>query len=258
MKVAIITYSTYGHINTLAQQVKEGLESVSTTTKADIFRVPETLSDNVLQLIHAPAKPEDIQIATLKTLEEYDAFVLGIPTRFGAPPAQFTSFWDQTGGLWASGALAGKPVAFFVSTGGLGGGQESTIRTVLSVFVHHGLIYIPLGYASSFAELSNLETVHGGSAWGAGTIAGPDGSKTPNDLELTIARNQGEAFAKSAIKFVHEEPVEEKAEVLDSEVKQSSDVAEVADKNTARNEQSTVAKEQEKEKSGCGVKCVIS
>lgn len=205
MKVAVIYYSTYGHMVQMAETIKEGVEKSGAASKVDVFQIAETLSDEVLTLMHAPAKAAH-PIATNDTLAEYDAFLFGIPTRFGTTPAQFRAFWDQTGGLWALGALNGKPAGMFISTGGLGGGQESTAKTFLSQLVHHGMIYIPLGYGPAFPLLTNFDEVHGGSAWGAGTLAGGDGSRQPSKLEKDIAIVQGEQFGKSALRFVDGEP----------------------------------------------------
>ncbi|SCU90877.1 LAME_0E10374g1_1 [Lachancea meyersii CBS 8951] len=198
VKIAIITYSLYGHVDILAKSILKGIESAG--GKADLFRVEETLPDEVLEKMHAPEK-SDIPVATAQTLEEYDAFLFGVPTRYGNVPAQWSAFWDKTGGLWVKGALHGKPAGVFVSTGSYGGGQELTIKTCMSYLVHHGLIFVPLGYKNTFAELSNVEEIHGGSAWGAGTLAGGDGSRMPSDLELRMAVAQGKEFYETAQHF---------------------------------------------------------
>ncbi|EHN08264.1 Ycp4p [Saccharomyces cerevisiae x Saccharomyces kudriavzevii VIN7] len=195
VKIAIITYSIYGHIDVLAQAVKKGVEAAG--GKADIYRVEETLPDEVLTKMNAPQKPEDIPVATEKTLLEYDAFLFGVPTRFGNLPAQWSAFWDKTGGLWAKGSLNGKAAGIFVSTSSYGGGQESTVKACLSYLAHHGIIFLPLGYKNSFAELASIEEVHGGSPWGAGTLAGPDGSRTASPLELRIAEIQGKNILRN-------------------------------------------------------------
>ncbi|KAI3405954.1 YCP4 [Candida oxycetoniae] len=200
MKIAIIQYSTYGHITTLAKAVQEGVEKAG--YKADLFQIPETLPQNVLDQIHAPPKPKEIPIATLETLTSYDAFLFGVPTRFGTGPAQLFDYWAATGGLWAQGALDGKPAGVFVSTGTQGGGQETTVRNTLNFLVHHGLIYVPLGYAKAFQYQANLDEIHGGSPYGAGTLAAGDGSRQPSELELKIATIQGESFAQTAARFV--------------------------------------------------------
>lgn len=122
--------------------------------------------------MHAP--PKDSSIPTLsdpKTLEQYDGFLFGIPTRYGNFPAQWKTFLDKTGGQWQTGAYWGKYVGVFVSTATPGGGQESTAIAAMSVFAHHGMIYVPLGYKTTFALLSDLSEVRGGSPWGAGTFA---------------------------------------------------------------------------------------
>ncbi|KAI3405955.1 hypothetical protein KGF56_001174 [Candida oxycetoniae] len=197
-KVAIIIYSMYHHIAQLAEEEKKGIEQAG--GQVDIYQVPETLSDDVLKLLHAPQKP-NYPIATPETLTKYDAFLFGIPTRFGNYPAQFKSFWDATGGLWAKGALHGKLAGIFVSTGTQGGGQETTAANALSVLVHHGIIYVPLGYAKAFALQSNLNEVHGGSPYGAGTLAAGDGSRQPSALEKEIAQIQGKYFYETAVKY---------------------------------------------------------
>ena len=130
-------------------------------THVILLRVPETLSEDALRSMNAPPKP-DYPIITPHILATYDAFLFGIPTRFGNFPAQWKAFWDSTGGLWASGALGGKYAGVFVSTSGPGGGQEMSVYNSLSVLVHHGIIYVPLGYKHAFAQLTNLEEVHGG------------------------------------------------------------------------------------------------
>lgn len=190
-KVAILYYSTWGHIRTVTEAVKAGIEAAGGSV--DIYQIPETLSDEILTKLHAAPKTED-PIATPQTLTEYDAFLFGIPTRYGNFPAQWKAFWDATGGLWASGALAGKYAGVFVSTGTPGGGQEVTVLNSLSVLAHHGIIFVPLGYAHTFKQLTNLEEVHGGSPWGAGTFAAGDGSRQPTALEKEIATIQGKTF----------------------------------------------------------------
>jgi NAD(P)H dehydrogenase (quinone) len=120
--------------------------------------------------MHAPPK-SDIPVITPAILENYDAFLFGIPTRYGNFPAQWKTFWDSTGQQWAGGKFWGKYAGTFVSTGSLGGGQESTNIAAMSTFAHHGIIYVPLGYASAFPQITNLSEVHGGSPWGAGTFA---------------------------------------------------------------------------------------
>ncbi|KAJ3729516.1 flavoprotein-like protein [Lentinula raphanica] len=199
-KVAIVIYSMYGHIAKLAESVKSGIESAGGSVK--IFQIPETLSQDILTMMHAPAKP-DYPLIDAAKLTEFDAFLFGIPTRYGNFPAQWKAFWDSTGGLWVQGALSGKYVSVFFSTASLGGGQESTAMNAMSTFVHHGMIFVPLGYAHAFSQLTDLSEVRGGSAWGAGTVAGPKGERQPSALELEIASIQGKHFYQtvSKVKF---------------------------------------------------------
>ena len=196
-KIAIIYYSTYGHIRTLANAVAEGIAAAG--GKADIYQIAETLTPDLLAKIGAPPKSDD-PVIKVEDLPQYDGFLFGIPTRFGTQSAQWRTFWDSTGGLWAQGALSGKYVGVFISTGTPGGGQEVTALNSISTFTHHGLIYVPLGYKNVFGLLTNMEEVHGGSPWGAGTFAGPDGSRQPSRLELEVATIQGKTFYETLSK----------------------------------------------------------
>ncbi|GJE86771.1 1,4-benzoquinone reductase [Phanerochaete sordida] len=196
-KIAIVIYSMYGHVAKLAESVKAGIEGAGGV--ATIYQVPETLPQEILEKMHAPAKPA-YPVITPDELPQFDGFVFGIPTRFGNFPAQWKAFWDATGQLWSKGALAGKYAALFVSTATPGGGQESTAMNAMSTFAHHGIIYVPLGYSHTFPQQTNMTEVHGGSAWGAGAFAGPDGSRNPSELELEIARIQGKMFQDTLAK----------------------------------------------------------
>ncbi|ABN66456.1 NADH:quinone oxidoreductase [Scheffersomyces stipitis CBS 6054] len=195
-KVAIIYYSLYHHISTLADSIKVGVESAG--AQADLFQVPETLAPEVLLKLNAPPARE-VPIATIETLKEYDAYLFGIPTRFGTFPVQWKSFWDATGGIWAAGALRGKFAGVFVATATPGGGQEETVINSLSTLTHHGIVFVPFGYGhpglNSFAE------IRGGSAWGAGTFADADGSRSVSELEKDIAKTQGHDFVTTITKF---------------------------------------------------------
>ncbi|KAL5622087.1 hypothetical protein BROUX41_006032 [Berkeleyomyces rouxiae] len=198
-KIAIVYYSMYGHIGKLAAAEKKGVEKSGVTV--DIYQVQETLPDEVLAKMYAGPKDSSIPVLSdPKVLEGYDAYLFGIPTRFGNFPAQWKTFIDRTGGQWASGALAGKMAGLFVSTAGQGGGQESTCLAAMSTLAHHGMIYVPLGYSKTFAQLTSLDEVHGGSPWGAGTFASSDGSRQPSALELEIAEIQGESFGATVAK----------------------------------------------------------
>jgi len=189
-KIAIIIYSMYGHIKKLADAVGEGVKEAG--FEPDFYQVPETLSEEVLSKMHAPPKP-DIPIATPETLTQYDAFLFGIPTRYGNFPAQWKAFWDSTGQLWMKQALAGKFFGVFVGTASPGGGQELTAFQSLSVAVHQGMVFVPIGY--QIPEIMSLDEVHGGSPWGAGTFSGGDGSRQPTPLELGVAKKQGALFS---------------------------------------------------------------
>ena len=196
-RVAIVIYTLYGHIGKMAEAIQKGVRSAGGS--ADIYQVPETLTEEILTKMQAPAKP-NYPIFKPADLTNYDAFLFGIPTRYGTMSAQWKAFWDATGGHWQSGALHGKFASIFVSTGTPGGGQETTALNTMSTLVHHGIIFVPLGYAKSFPQLTNLNEVHGGSPWGAGTFAG-DGTRQPTALEQETAEIQGKYFYETVSRF---------------------------------------------------------
>ncbi len=194
-KVLVLYYSMYGHIETMANAVAEGAKSVP-GAEVTLKRVPETMDAETAK--RAGAKLDQAApVATPGELGDYDAIIFGVPTRFGNIPAQMRSFLDQTGGLWAKGALIGKVGSGFVSTG-TGGGNESTLISLYTTLMHHGMVIVGLPYASP--DLADISEVKGGSPWGAGTIAGADGSRKPSAKELAMAKFQGAHVARIAVK----------------------------------------------------------
>lgn len=196
-KIAIVIYTMYGHIGKMAEAILTGIQNGG--GQATIYQIPETLSAEILGKLHAPPKP-NYPVLTPDMLPNFDAFVFGIPTRYGNFPGQWKAFWDATGGLWMKGSLSGKYAGLFISTASLGGGQESTAIAAMSTLSHHGMIYVPFGYAHAFAKLTILSEVHGGSPWGAGTFASADGSRQPTALEIELANIQGKAFYETVKK----------------------------------------------------------
>lgn len=195
-RVLIVFYSTYGHVETLAKSILEGVNSIE-GVKGELWRVPETLNEEVLKKLQAPPKTSEIPEMTydkLSELEAADGILFGTPTRFGMMAAQMKAFWDSTGGLWQKGSLVGKPAGLFWSTGSQGGGQETTALTSITQLAHHGMVYVPTGFSYG-ADLFKLDEVRGGSAYGSGTFSG-NGSRQPSELETKIAKSQGENFAK--------------------------------------------------------------
>lgn len=195
-KLLVLYHSMYGHIETMANAVAEGARGVA-GVEVTVKRVPETMDAEVFK--NAGGKTDQAApVATPAELADYDAIIFGTPTRFGNMSAQMRNFLDQTGGLWAKGALAGKVASVFTSTG-TGGGQEMTITSTWTTLAHHGMILVPIGYTTP--ELFDISQVGGGTPYGASTIAGGDGSRQPDSRELTIARHQGEHVAKIAAKL---------------------------------------------------------
>lgn len=185
-KVLVVYYSMYGHIETMANAIAEGAGSVD-GVEVTVKRVAETMSEEASK--NAGAKlDQSAPVADPKELDQYDAIIIGTPTRFGNMAAQMRNFLDQTGGLWFDGKLIGKVGSVFTSTG-TGGGNESTILSTWPTLAHHGMVIVGAPY--SIPEMMEVGDTRGGSPYGAGTIAGGDGSRQPTDTELTIARHQG-------------------------------------------------------------------
>jgi len=199
-KIAILEYSLYGHINQLSRSIKKGIESAG--VEVEHLRCAETLPSEILEQMHAPPKPEDVRELTpanVNELEGFDGIMFGVSARYGGIPAQMKTIMDATGGLWQNGKLVGKTAGVFQSTGTMQGGQESVAMNCMSFFAHHGMVFIPLGYIDPKAF--SYEEIHGGSPWGSGTYAGPDGSRQPTSMELSIAENHGRHFAKLTAKI---------------------------------------------------------
>jgi len=201
MNIAIVYYSMYGHIRTMAQAAQEAASQVPGVI-ATLYRVPETLSDEVLGKMGAldAAKAQaGVPLATPEVLAAADAVLFGTPTRFGNMTGQMRQFLDSTGGLWAKGALIGKPAGVFTSSGTQHGGQESTILTFIPTLLHQGMIVVGLPY--SFAGQMGVDEIVGGSPYGASTIVGGDGSRQPSQRDLDGMRFQARHLAEIAKKL---------------------------------------------------------
>ena len=191
-RILVVYYSSYGHIEQMAQAVAEGARSVA-GTEVVIKRVAELIPEEVAR--QAGMKlDQNSPIASPNELADYDAVIFGTPTRYGNMAAQMRNFLDQTGGLWVQGALVGKVGSVFASTATQHGGQETTITSFHSTLLHHGMIIVGLPY--SFAGQSKIDEVTGGSPYGATTIAGGDGSRQPSRNELDGAHFQGRHVAE--------------------------------------------------------------
>lgn len=195
-KVLVLYYSSYGHIETMAEAVAEGARSAGATV--DVKRVPETVPEAVAKSAHFKLD-QKAQVANVADLEHYDAIVVGVGTRYGRMASQMAAFLDQTGSLWAKGALNGKVGGAFTSTATQHGGNEMTLFSIITNLLHYGMVIVGLPY--SFQGQMKMDEIVGGAPYGATTIAGGDGSRKPSDTELAGARYQGEQVAKTAIKL---------------------------------------------------------
>jgi NAD(P)H dehydrogenase (quinone) len=195
-KVLVLYYSSYGHIETLANAVAEGARSAGASV--DIKRVPETTPLEVAKAAYFKLD-QAAPIAQIEDLANYDAIIVGAPTRFGRICSQMASFLDQAGGLWFRGALNGKVGGAFTSTATQHGGQETTLFSIITNFLHFGMTIVGLPY--SHQGQMTLSEIVGGSPYGATTIAGGKGERSPSAIELEGARHQGNLIAATANKL---------------------------------------------------------
>lgn len=195
-KVLVLYYSTYGHIEKMANAVAEGARAAGSTV--DIKRVPETVPEEIAKSAHFKLD-QAAEVAKVQDLANYDAIIVGCPTRFGRMPSQMAAFLDQAGGLWAKGALNGKVGGAFTSTATQHGGQEVTLFSIITNLMHFGMVIVGLPY--SYAGQMSLDEIVGGSPYGATTIAGGQGQRAPTEIELGGARFQGKLIAETAQKL---------------------------------------------------------
>ena len=194
----VVFYSMYGHIYKMAEAEAEGARSVGGVS-VKVVQVPELVPDAALERTGASGARSafaHVPLAEPAMLAEADAIIFGTPTRFGNMAAQMRNFLDQTGGLWMKGTLVGKVGSVFCSTGTQHGGQETTITSFHTTLLHHGMIIVGVPYSEP--RLTNMEEITGGTPYGATTLAGADGFRSPSDNELTIARFQGSHVAAIA------------------------------------------------------------
>ena len=195
-KVLVLYYSTYGHIETMAEAIAEGARKAG--AQVDIKRVAETVPEEIARKAHFKLD-QKAPVAKVEELEHYDAIIVGTGTRFGHISSQMAAFLDQAGGLWARGALNGKIGAAFTSSATQHGGQETTLFSIITNLLHFGMMIVGLPYSHQ-GQMRNDEIV-GGAPYGATTIANGDGSRQPSATELEGARHQGELVARAAIKM---------------------------------------------------------
>jgi NAD(P)H dehydrogenase (quinone) len=196
-KVLVLYYSSYGHIEQMAAAVAEGAREGG--AEVDIRRVAETAPKEVVEAAHFKTDAAYPLIEGPDALTAYDAIIVGAPTRYGRMPSQMASFWDTTGGLWFQGKLVGKVGGAFTSTASQHGGQETTLFSIITNLLHHGMTIVGLDYG--FQGQMGVDEVRGGSPYGATTIAAGDGSRQPTPDELAGARYQGKRIAETARKL---------------------------------------------------------
>ncbi len=196
-KILVLYYSTWGHVERMAEAVAEGARSVA-GAEVTVKRVPETMPAETLAALHARTE-QSAPLARPEELGDYDAILFGTPTRFGNMAGQMRNFLDQTGALWQQGALVGKVGSVFASTATQHGGQETTLTSFHTFLFHQGMIVVGVPYACP--ELTHMDEISGGTPYGATTLVGADGSRQPSANELAIARFQGRHVAEIATRL---------------------------------------------------------
>lgn len=197
-KVLVLYYSSYGHIEKMADAVAEGARAAG--AQVDIRRVPETAPEAVVKAAGFKTDTAHPVIEGPEALKDYDAIIVGTPTRFGRMASQMAAFWDTAGGVWYSGALHGKVGGAFTSTATQHGGNETTLFSVITNLLHFGLTIVGLDYGH--ADQQKIDEVLGGAPYGATTVAGGDGSRQPSEIDLAGARYQGRRIAEVAAKLI--------------------------------------------------------
>ena len=195
-KILVLYYSSWGHMEQMAKAAAEGAKEAG--ADVTIKRVPELVPEAVAKAAYYKLDQE-APIAEPLELEKYDGIIFGISTRYGAMAAQLKNFLDQTGPLWAKGALVNKVATVMSSTATQHGGQETTLMAIHTNLMHLGMVCVGLPY--SWAGQMTLDEITGGTPYGATTIAGGDGSRQPSENELEGARFQGRLVAEVAKKL---------------------------------------------------------
>jgi len=195
-KILGLYYSSWGHMEAMVNAAAEGAREAG--AEVTVKRVPELVPDEVAKASHYKLD-QPAPIAEPGELADYDGFIIGVPTRYGVMASQMKNFWDQTGALWATGALIDKVVTVMSSTATQHGGQEATILSTQTVMQHHGMLIVPLGYG--YQGQSGTDKYRGGSPYGMTLLTGSDGSRWPDEDDIAGARYQGKRVAEIAIKM---------------------------------------------------------
>jgi len=192
--ILVLYYTQGGSIRRMAELIADGIERVPGAC-ARLRTVPKVAATTTLA---EPAIPDQgAPYCELKDLEECAGLALGSPTRFGNMAAPMKFFLDGTGGLWLSGALAGKPASVFTSTASLHGGQETTLLSMMLPLLHHGMLIVGLPYSNP--ELN--ATRSGGTPYGASHFAGIADDLPISDAERALCVAQGKRLAEIALKL---------------------------------------------------------
>ena len=184
--VLVLYYSRNGHVKMLAEQIAQGVEMAGVEARLRTVPSVSTVCESTEQTI-----PESGDIyCTEDDLANCSGLLIGSPTRFGNMAASLKYFLDGTGGLWASGALIGKPAGVFTSTSSMHGGQEATLLSMMTPLLHHGMLIAGIPYSES----ALTSTQRGGTPYGSSHV---ESDSLTND-EQNICRAQGKRIAQLA------------------------------------------------------------
>lgn len=195
-KVLVLYYSSWGHMEQMAEAAAEGAREAG--ADVTVKRVPELVPEAVAKAAYYKLD-QKAPIADPNELDHYDAIIVASATRYGAMASQMKNFWDQTGGLWAKGALLNKVGSVMMGTATQHGGQEIALVATQVMLQHHGMVIVPLSYA--YQGQMGTDVVRGGAPYGMTTMSDGDGSRQPSEQELEGARFQGKRVAEIAAKL---------------------------------------------------------
>lgn len=159
VKLAILFYSTYGTNHAMAQIAADAARAAGAEVR--LLRIAETAPADVVNgqdaWKAAAEKQTDLPVATPEDMEWANAYLFSAPTRFGSAPSQLRAFIDTLGGVWFQGKLANKAVSAMTSAQNTHGGQEATLLSLYTTFLHWGSIIVAPGFtdASIFAAGGN-------------------------------------------------------------------------------------------------------
>lgn len=194
LPILVVYYSLSGSTRNLALVLARGINSLA-GCEALLRTVPKVSAE--CEATAAAIPDEGAPYVTLEELQDCAALALGSPTRFGNCAAPVKYFLDSTSSLWLAGSLIGKPACVFTSTTSLHGGQESTLLSMITPLLHHGMLICGI----PFSEPQLNATHSGGTPYGASHVAGMHNNTQLSEAEEALAFAQGKRLAELTLRL---------------------------------------------------------